>query len=412
MTRKAWTSGGQAVKRRFAASDMPFLLWRERHVMLAVFGAVFLAGLIAALAMKASYTADVSILVRPGQEYVYEPWIGDAGRGSMLDPAAMVAAEGEILAARPLKLRLIEKLGLAGVAPGLAAHYARASTAEKPAIMAAAVRLVEQQLEIEAAGPILHARYNDRDATTAALVLNTLVDEYLAYRRTLLIEPGSPAVLAGQRELFAERLAEADTAVAEFYSAHGVTDIATEDAWLAEQQAGLEVQRREVGLRLRERSARLAALRAGAETFDGKIAALAAEVASLRKTQGAWEAEARRLAERRRQLASLAPEADLVTLAREVRRAGMRDFLVREERSWAAREIAAPSNVRILDRAVAPAGGGKRGMVIGLSLLAAAMVALAAGLLRVGLRPGLPTPQTAGATLNLPVLGSAGRKAQ
>lgn len=401
------------MKRRFAASDMPFLLWRERHVMLAVFAVVLLAGLIAALAMKASHTADVSILVRPGQEYVYEPWIGDAGRGAMLDPVAMVAAEGEILAARPLKLRLIEKLGLARVAPRLAEEYASVSTTEKPAIMAAAVRSIEQRLQVEAAGPILRARYSDRDPETAALVLNTLVDEYLAYRRTLLIEPGSPAVLAGQRASFAERLAEADAAVAEFYSAHGVTDIAAEDAWLAELQAALEVQRREAGLRLRERSARLIALRASTEVSEAKIAALAAEVTSLRKTQAAWEAEARRLAERRRQLTSLAPKADLVTLAREVRRAGMRDFLVREERSWAAREIAGPSNVRILDRAVAASGDEtRRGLVIGLSLLAAAMAGLAAGLLRVGLRPGLPTPQTASATLSLPVLGSAGLKAR
>lgn len=412
MTRKAWTSGRQAVRRRFAASDMPFLLWRERHVMLAVFAVVFLAGLIAALAMKASYTADVGVLVRPGQEYVYEPWIGDAGRGAMLDPVAMVAAEGEILAARPLKLRLIEKLGLAQVAPRLAARYARASTAEKPAIIAAAVRSIEQRLQIEATGPILRARYSDPDPEAAALVLNTLVDEYLGYRRALLVEPGSPAVLTGQREQFAERLAAADKAVAEFHSAHGVTDIAAEDAWLAERQVGLEAQTREAVLRLQAQRARLAGLRANAEASAAKIAGLAAEVASLKKTQATWEAEARRLAERRRELALLAPEADAVTLAREVRRASMRDFLVREERSWAAREIAAPSNVRILDRAVASAGGGKRTMVIGLSLFAAAMAALAAGLLRVGLRPGLPTPQTASATLNLPVLGSAGLKAR
>ena len=417
MAHRGWATGRQATRRRFAAADVPFLLWRERPTILGVFGIVFLTSLIASLVIRTSYTADVSILVRPGQEYVYEPWIGDAGRGAMLDPAAMVTAEAEILDARPLKLRIIERLGLEAVDPDLADRYKSASPAEKPDIVAAAARSIEGRLQIETKGPLLRARLRDRDPRRAALLLNTLVDEYLVYRRSLLIDPGSSAVLATQRALFEERLAQADDAVAEFNQAHGVTDVAAESALAAELEAALDVQRREAWLRLQERSARLAALqasvRAGEDVSKARLASLTAEVASLKKTQEQWATEARRLGERRRQLASLALEADAMSLAREVRRAGMRDFLIREERSWTVREITGPSNVRVVERPVPPAGGeSPRGLVIVLGLLTAMLAGLGAGLLRMSLRPGLPMPRTASATLGLPVLGAAASKAR
>ena len=47
------------------------------------------------------------------------------------------------------------------------------------------------------------------------------------------------------------------------------------------------------------------------------------------------------------------------------------------------------------------------GAVLVLALLFAAFSALCAGLLRMFLRPGMPTPASAGRTLDLPVLGAA-----
>ena len=45
--------------------------------------------------------------------------------------------------------------------------------------------------------------------------------------------------------------------------------------------------------------------------------------------------------------------------------------------------------------------------VLALGVIFAAFTALCAGLLRMFLRPGLPTPASAGRTLDLPVLGAA-----
>ena len=97
MTHGAWTaatqgpgSGSAWAGRRYALSDLPALLWRERRLMLAVFLALSVLGMAAALTLKTRYEAYSSVLVRLGQEYVYEPRVGDAGRGTSLDSGRMV----------------------------------------------------------------------------------------------------------------------------------------------------------------------------------------------------------------------------------------------------------------------------------------------------------------------------------
>ena len=69
-------------------------------------------------------------------------------------------------------------------------------------------------------------------------------------------------------------------------------------------------------------------------------------------------------------------------------------------------------NIRIVSRAVAPTKGKSlKKPVIVLAFLFAAFTALCAGLLRMLLRPGLPTAQSASRTLDLPVLATAPMKA-
>ena len=87
----AWTrpsgepvfGGGWSTRPRYAPVDFATLLWRERGLMTAVFLVIFLVGLAFALTFRPIYTASSSVLVRLGQEYVYEPRIGDAGRGAL-----------------------------------------------------------------------------------------------------------------------------------------------------------------------------------------------------------------------------------------------------------------------------------------------------------------------------------------
>lgn len=498
MTQGAWTTGRQdagagfawAGRPRYALSDFPVLLWRERYLMAAIFLTLFLLGVAAAMTMKTSYEAYSSVLVRLGQEYVYEPRAGDAGRGAVLDSDQVIQSETEILGAAPLKLRVIERLGLAQTYPDLAEKYAKASPAEKKTVMSMAIRAIEQSLKIETAPdtPIVRIGFSHKDPQAAALILNTLLEEYLIYRRTVLLDPSSPA-LEQQRQLFETRLADADAAYEEFLTSNRIGDFVAEKASLSQLQAQIEQQKYQTDAQLQDRLGRLASLNAQlgqvarevgiyrdissapgeklvglkvqreellsryradarpVQELDAQIAQLeagmaagrtlgegarrigvnpvyqtlqtekiqlTAEVGALRRSQGELNDQINRLTERRLKLTALEPRFQELSLNRDVLQTSVRDFTVKEEQTRAAQEIAARSNdnIRIVQRAIAPIKGKSlRKPVVVLAFLFAGFTALCAGLLAMFLRPGLPTPQSAARTLDLPVLGAASLKA-
>ena len=499
MTQAAWTAATQdggpgfawAGRPRYALSDFPVLLWRERYLMAAIFLILFVLGVAAALTMKTSYEAYSSVLVRLGQEYVYEPRAGDAGRGAVLDSDAVIQSEIEILGAAPLKLRVIERLGLSRTYPDLAEKYAKATPAEKKTIMSMAIRAIEQNLKIETAPdtPIVRIGFSHKDPQAAALILNTLLEEYLIYRRTVLVDPSAPA-LEQQRQLFETRLADADAAYEEFLTSNRIGDFVAEKASLSQLQAQIEQQKYQTDAQLQDRIGRLASLNAQlgqvsrevgiyrdissapgeklvglkvqreellsryradarpVQELDAQIAQLEAgmaagrtlgegakrigvnpvfqtlqtekiqltsEVGALRRSQAELADQINRLTERRLKLTALEPRFQELSLNRDVLQTNVREFTVKEEQNRAAQEIAARSNdnIRIVQRAIPPIKGKSlRKPVVVLAFLFAGFTALCAGLLAMFLRPGLPTPQSASRTLDLPVLGAAPLKAQ
>src|SRR4051812_23844017 len=90
-------SSGRSGRPAFVLADVPALLWRERLLMLTVFAVLFVLGIFTAFSLKTTYPAYSSVLVRLGQEYVYEPRAGDAGRGAVPAADAVIQSELEIL---------------------------------------------------------------------------------------------------------------------------------------------------------------------------------------------------------------------------------------------------------------------------------------------------------------------------
>ncbi|HYE45950.1 MAG TPA: GumC family protein [Caulobacter sp.] len=476
---------------RYAPSDFVTLLWREKGLMLGVFLLIFLIGLGFAFTLKKSYTAGSSVLVQLGQEYVYEPRAGDAARGAVPDVDALVASETEILQSAQLRERTLRKLGLSTIYPKAGAAYDAAPPAEKPLIMAKAVQTMGESMNVAATptNPVVRVTFEHEDPVIAARTLNAFLEEYLVYRRTVLIQPASP-VLERQRVLFEERLSEADSAYQEFLVSNNLGDFAATKTSLTQLIGQLEGQKYTIEAELQQRQGRLASLESqlaqvapeiglfrDANTTDsnklaelklqredllsrykpgsievqnvdakirqleagmagGRTAApgasrtgvnpvyqtlqtekiqLSAEIAALRSHRDANTAQYAEATQQLQRMAELEPEFTDLTRDREILQNSVRDFSVKQQQDEAARMIAGESNdnIRIVERASPPSKGASlRRPVLVLAFLFAAFSALCAGLLRMFLRPGMPTPASAARTLDLPVLGAAPVKAR
>jgi uncharacterized protein involved in exopolysaccharide biosynthesis len=226
-------AGGESRARRPLASavtslslvDVLGLLAREVVLMAVVFGVIFGIGAAVALHLPKAYTANASLLMQLGKDYVYNPLAGDAARGAIATIDQVVQSEVEILNSTELKRRVIHRLGYKVILPRTPALWDPKTDAQKTAADAAAVRALQSGLSTATAPQdnVVRLSFKFSDGESAALILNTLIDEYQDYRQEVFSDAIGP-VLRQQKAIFDRQLAAADAAYQQFLAQNGVGD--------------------------------------------------------------------------------------------------------------------------------------------------------------------------------------------
>lgn len=251
-----------SVRPRYSAADLVTLLWREKWLMLTIFAVIFSLGAAYAFTQKKTYTANAALLIRLGQEYVYEPRAGDAGRGAVPDSDVVIQSETQILGSAQLRERVVEAIGPARLYPDLAATYGRNPTgAARQALVRKASETIQRNLSILTAPdmPTVRLAFRHDDPAMAAEFLNAFMAEYVVYRRTILGDVVTP-LLEDQRRSFERRLTDADQAYAAFLTGNGIGDFATERQALAARYQSALDERYRVEADMRDVAGRLAAV--------------------------------------------------------------------------------------------------------------------------------------------------------
>jgi uncharacterized protein involved in exopolysaccharide biosynthesis len=266
----AWTSAqsmpkgrSTTVRTRYSTADYAALLWRDRLLVVVVFALVLAAGTAFALTLPKTYTATSSLLVTLGQEYVYIPRAGDAGRGAVPKVDEVVQSEVQILSSDELKRRVIRSVGLKTIDPKLAAAWATADPLGRKEIEGKALKIVQKGLSIGTAPEtgVVRLGFKHKDPDAAALILNRLVEGYLEYRKEVFVDVISPQI-GQQRAGFERRLVDADNAYQNFLKRNGVSDFATEKASLGVLYQTVLDEQFKTNAALREAQGRLGSVRA------------------------------------------------------------------------------------------------------------------------------------------------------
>jgi uncharacterized protein involved in exopolysaccharide biosynthesis len=244
--------------RRMRIVDFAAMLWAERMLVLGLGAVICALGLVAALMAPKAYTARSELIVRMGQEYVYQPNVGGAGAGATPDMQTIVNAEMRLIGSGSVVRAAIADVGLATLYPEIAG--APGSEARK---IAAAERAFAEHLTVETAPqtPAIGLSFEHRNPEVAAAALNALVAAYLEHRRTVLIG-GEYNALAEETTDLSARAAQASTAQASFLTEHEIGDFESELAALAARAGDIETQLLDAQARRREAEARASALRA------------------------------------------------------------------------------------------------------------------------------------------------------
>jgi len=244
---------------RYGLGDLIALLWRELWVMILVFALVFAAGAALALTLPKTYTANASLFVRLGREYVYQPTVGEAGMGATPQSDEVVQSEAAILNSTELKRRVVEAVGVQTFVDDLPRN---AGAPERAAAEQAAMQALVGGLGvgIAPASGIVELSFKHRRPDVAARVLNAVIDEYLDYRREVFRDVTTP-LLQGQREAIETELAEADAAYEAFLRTNAIGDFETARQSLSTTYQTVFAERMAVEAQLTQTNGRLAALR-------------------------------------------------------------------------------------------------------------------------------------------------------
>ncbi len=247
---------GWSQRARLGFGDIITLLWRQRWMMAGIFIVITALGLAFALTIKPDYTAYATVVVRLGDENVYHPRAGDAGRGAIATTNAMTDQELDILQSSELAKRVVDRIGVAAIYPKMKVGGTPAEKADATAKAAAAIG---KSLAVETAPdlPSIKLSFKHVNPDMAARVLNTLIEEYRVYRATKLLGSNAPAWEA-QKESTQARLDADNAALQRFLDDNNIGDFDAEKTATNSNLSSLLANQSTLRAQLQDAQARLA----------------------------------------------------------------------------------------------------------------------------------------------------------
>ncbi len=252
------------VRPRFGIGDIVLQLWRSLWLMILVFIPIVILGVLLAMSMSKKYTAYGTAQVSLDNQYVYDPLVGDAGRGVSLEIDAILRAEVEKANSPVLARRVLEKLSIERVYPKIAEEMAKTRDSKKLEDLKDAA--YETFAADAAAGnapksPLLTFSFTHQVPEISALVVNEFLEQFQDYREDRRSQNDVDAV-AGQRRRVGASLATAEQTLRDFLVKHDIGEFETDRESIAKLLSDLRDELLRVEAAGKEAEGRLSGLRA------------------------------------------------------------------------------------------------------------------------------------------------------
>jgi uncharacterized protein involved in exopolysaccharide biosynthesis len=216
-----------------------------------------LTALVASMVPK-RYTAEASLLLRLGREYLYTPEVGDPAVAQPLpyDREQTMLAESKILTSHDVIDGVVRNLGVEAIYPALAANAKSAAASNAQAALA-----LERSLDAELlkGSNLLQISFKHDNPQMAARVLNEVIEAYLR-KRMQVFSSASNGAAEADMAVRREQLAAAEAKLAEFKQQRGIRSFAEEQTLLLAQRNAIESRQAELNLAAAQAGGRTQAL--------------------------------------------------------------------------------------------------------------------------------------------------------
>ncbi len=233
------------------ARDLLTPLFFFKRRVAAAFLVPVIVALLAALLAHPAYVAESRLLILLGDDYVFKSQLGTAVPGLTFDRAQIVHAETEIISSRELAVETIKAVGLNRLYP-----HARG-----PMAMALAAAQFQKDLGIDniPQSNVIRLTFHSGNRQVAADALNKLVAAYLDRRRAIF-EQTNPGSVDSQMKAINQQLAQVESQMQAFATAHHFADYQAEVTAVQKQQVDLKAELQTINEQLAQRTGRVGVL--------------------------------------------------------------------------------------------------------------------------------------------------------
>jgi len=298
--------------------DLLTQLFRERKLIVSIFIAVLLLGLIAGFAKGTIYKAEARLLVLPSREYVINQEVGASASSLSMSSSEFVLSEAEFFKNTVIMQTALDRVGLELVYPKIAERIREARLSQWQMLLTefnakfseepvetlrsrklehqqavlrdSAILTIESHLKVQTVkdANVIQLGFTHKSPEIAARMLENLIVAYQDFRREVYTQKRSD-LFKTQRDRFAERLGDKERELARFKLANHFSEFKDQKSLLVRQRAELTGNRLDAATKLREVEARLDAVRQ-------RIAALPKEVVEYQENITEDSASAARVA--------------------------------------------------------------------------------------------------------------------
>ncbi len=229
---------GIVLRPRIGLADILVQLWRAKWLMLLVFLPIFALGLVVAFSMPTKYKAQSRIIVSLGEEYVFNPDVGDPSPGLAADLEEVTQSELELLLSPIVIERVLSRFPMERVYPDLAKSCeekiaASGNVRKREALsytcFQTGVSTMQRNFSASATpkSTVILTNFEHEDPAMSAEILNAIVKTYQSYRSEIFTDHSSEG-LGMQRRRLEAQLSAAENAIRSFLVENNIGDFESE----------------------------------------------------------------------------------------------------------------------------------------------------------------------------------------
>ena len=265
--------------------DVLSVIFKRKYMILTVFVVVFGGILLYALFAPRVYEAKSILLVKLGREFMRTFEGTNPSPGLSIQPETIMKSEISILTSRDLIARVIDAVGIQNLYPAQAKRHAAQSEPSQMAITA-----FEESLNVTniPASGLIQVAFSHRDPSTAAKVVNTLVDNFKD-KHLDVFGGKTTAFLERQEKAFQERLSESEGNLSAFKQKNRVFSFEEQKSNLIAQLGALDTKLKAAQNEITELEQKLAFVRSPKWTVEPPAEIRNQLVSLQQKEQGLLE---------------------------------------------------------------------------------------------------------------------------